>query len=244
MPIGPSRPLHLTKPESIDIRQAARYFGARGEADSATLALLERCAAPLLAAATPRAVWLEADVESLAQVGILKGEDIFRHLEGCREALLLAVTLGPGADSQIRRAGGLLRGALRRERGRRRRRGRAAAVGRRAGQVSHGPLLAGLWRLAHRGAAAGGGGAGYRPPRRALRDRKRPYDAPQERDRSAGAERPPGEGTSRRVRPLRAEHAVRIQKEGQDLCKRMNCLPSPTPSFWTAVWAPCCRQRA
>ena len=35
MPIGPSRPLHLTKPESIDIRQAARYFGARGEADSA-----------------------------------------------------------------------------------------------------------------------------------------------------------------------------------------------------------------
>ena len=37
MPIGPSRPLHLTKPESIDIRQAARYFGARGEADRATL---------------------------------------------------------------------------------------------------------------------------------------------------------------------------------------------------------------
>ena len=189
MPIGPSRPLNLTKPKSIDIRQAARYFGARGEADSATLTLLERCAAPLLAAATPRAVWLEADVESLERAGILKGEDIFRHLEGCREALLLAVTLGPGADGQIRR-------------------GRAAAVGRRAGQVPHGPLLAGLWRLAHRGAAAGGGGAGHRPPGWALRDRKRPYDAPQERDRSAGPERPPGEGTSRRVRPLRAEHAV------------------------------------
>ena len=81
MPIGPSRPLNLAKPESIDIRQAARYFGARGEADSATLTLLEKCAAPLLAAATPRAVWLEADVESLTQAGILKGEDIFRHLE-------------------------------------------------------------------------------------------------------------------------------------------------------------------
>lgn len=54
MPIGPSRPLNLAKPESIDIRQAARYFGARGEADSATLTLLEKCAAPLLAAATPR----------------------------------------------------------------------------------------------------------------------------------------------------------------------------------------------
>ena len=105
MPIGPSRPLNLAKPESIDIRQAARYFGARGEADGATLTLLEKCAAPLLAAATPRAVWLEADVESLTQAGILKGEDIFRHLEGCSEALLLAVTVGPGVDGQIRRAG-------------------------------------------------------------------------------------------------------------------------------------------
>ena len=104
MPIGPSRPLNLAKPESIDIRQAARYFGARGEADSATLTLLEKCAAPLLAAATPRAVWLEADVESLTQAGILKGEDIFRHLEGCSEAVLLAVTVGPGVDGQIRRA--------------------------------------------------------------------------------------------------------------------------------------------
>ena len=65
MPIGPSRPLNLAKPESIDIRQAARYFGARGEADSATLTLLERCS----------------------------------------EALLLAVTVGPGVDGQIRRAG-------------------------------------------------------------------------------------------------------------------------------------------
>ena len=64
MPIGPSRPLNLAKPESIDIRQAARYFGARGEADGATLTLLEKCAAPLLAAATPRAVWLEADVHA------------------------------------------------------------------------------------------------------------------------------------------------------------------------------------
>ena len=68
MPIGPSRPLNLAKPESIDIRQAARYFGAQGEADSATLTLLKKCAAPLLAAATPRAVWLEADVESLTPV--------------------------------------------------------------------------------------------------------------------------------------------------------------------------------
>ena len=105
MSIGPSRPLGLEKPQAVDIRQAARYFGARGEPDETTLALLERCAAPLLAAATPRAVWLEADVDSLTEAGILQGEDVYRHLEGCAQALLLAVTVGPGVDAQIRRAG-------------------------------------------------------------------------------------------------------------------------------------------
>ena len=57
------------------------------------------------AAATPRAVWLEADPDSLTAAGILAGEDVAKHLEGCTAALLLAVTLGPGVDAQIRRAG-------------------------------------------------------------------------------------------------------------------------------------------
>ena len=49
MSIGPSMPLRLEKPERIDLAQAARYFGARGGADAATQALLEKCAVPLLA---------------------------------------------------------------------------------------------------------------------------------------------------------------------------------------------------
>ena len=57
------------------------------------------------APATPRAVWLEADPDSLTAAGILAGEDVAKHLEGCTAALLLAVTLGPGVDAQIRRAG-------------------------------------------------------------------------------------------------------------------------------------------
>ena len=65
----------------------------------------KKCAVPLLAAATPRAVWLEADPDSLTAAGILAGEDVAKHLEGCTAALLLAVTLGPGVDAQIRRAG-------------------------------------------------------------------------------------------------------------------------------------------
>ena len=105
MGIGPSMPLRLEKPGQIDIAQAARYFGARGGADAATRALLEACAVPLLAAATPRAVWLEADPDSLTAAGILAGGDVRKHLEGCTAALLLAVTLGPGVDARIRRAG-------------------------------------------------------------------------------------------------------------------------------------------
>ena len=93
MSIGPSMPLRLEKPEGIDLAQAARYFGARGGADAATQALLEKCAVPLLAAATPRAVWLEADPDSLTAAGILAGEDVAKHLEGCTAALLLAVSV-------------------------------------------------------------------------------------------------------------------------------------------------------
>ena len=98
-----SRVLALEKPAGIDIGQAARYLGARGAPDAATLALLERWAPPLLEAAAPRAVWLRADTAALAE--LWQGRDIARHLAGCGQAVLLAVTLGPGVDAQIRRAG-------------------------------------------------------------------------------------------------------------------------------------------
>lgn len=105
MSAGAVQTLALSKPEAIDLARAARYFGARGMPDEGTLALLERCAPPLLAAAMPRAVWLAADAAELARAGLLEGEDVMRHLAGCTHALLLAVTLGPGVDAQIRRAG-------------------------------------------------------------------------------------------------------------------------------------------
>jgi len=42
MSLSPIRALTLEVPESIDLRQAARYLGAPGEPDSATLALLQK----------------------------------------------------------------------------------------------------------------------------------------------------------------------------------------------------------
>jgi len=219
-PIGPSRPLNLAKPESIDIRQAARYFGARGEADSATLTLLENVQLrPFSAAATPRAVWLEADVESLTQAGILKGEDIFRHLEGCSEALLLAVTVGPGVDGQIRRAGvgdiaaGVASDAI------------GSVLAEQAADAAEAELR--QWAAEQDKYLTGRFSPGYgdwpigvQPlVAAALDTARRAGLCVTENDlmtprksvtRSAGPERPPGERTPCRVRTLRAEHAVRI----------------------------------
>ena len=104
MSLSPIRALTLEVPESIDLRQAARYLGAPGEPDSATLALLERCAPPLLHAAMPKAGWRPADTAAWDEAGILQGADIRRHLTECPQAILLAVTLGPMVDSQIRRS--------------------------------------------------------------------------------------------------------------------------------------------
>ena len=182
MSIGPSCPLVLEKPDAIDLQQAARYFGQRGPADEATASLLERCAVPILAAATPRAVWLEGDVQSLAEAGLLLGEDVFRHLTGCSHAVLLAVTLGPGVDAQIRRAGvgdiaagvasDALGSALAEQMA------DAAEAELRQWAAGQGRLFARLRRLAHHGAAAGGRSTGHRPPGGPLRDGQQPDDAP------------------------------------------------------------------
>lgn len=103
MPVPVSRVLALDLPEGIDLGQAARYMGAKDGGDETLRALLERWAPPLRAEAAPRAVWLRAPVGALGD--LWQGSDIQRHLAGCTEAVLLAVTLGPGADAQIRRAG-------------------------------------------------------------------------------------------------------------------------------------------
>lgn len=228
MAIGVPRPLAIEKPQAVDLVQAARYFGAHGEPDAATLALLQKCAVPLLAAAMPRAVWLLADTPALTEAGILPGEDVHKHLAGCGQAILLAVTLGPGVDAQIRRAGvgdiaagvasDALGSALAEQAA------DAAEAQLRQWAATEGKYLTGRFSpgygdLGHRGAAAGGSSAGHRAQGRAVRHRHQPDDPAQERDRPAGGQRPPGKRTTGRVRPLCAAHPLRIQKEGKDLCK-------------------------
>lgn len=173
---------------------AARYFGARGGPDTATRTLLEKCAVPILAAATPRAVWLEADVDSLLEAGILQGGDVMKHLEGCPQALLLAVTLGPGVDAQIRRPGwGILLPPWRRThwvppwRSRRRMPPKpSCGSGPRGRKSTSRAASRRLRRLAHHGAAESSGSAGHRPAGGHLCAEHQPDDPPQERDGHSG----------------------------------------------------------
>ena len=248
MPIGASRPLVLEKPAAIDLAQAARYFGARGEADAATLHLLEQCAVPLLAAAMPRAVWLEADVTALTEAGLLQGEDVMRHLEGCSRAILLAVTLGAGVDAQIRRAGvGDIAASVASD-------ALGSALAEQAADCAEGELRQeaakeGKYLTGRFSPGYGDWPITVQPRIAAVLDTARRAgicvtDSPQEHHGSAGRQRSSGQRTSGRLRALCPARPLRISKEGKDLCKRMNCLPNPIPSCWTVAWAPCCRHLA
>ncbi|MCM1333693.1 MAG: hypothetical protein NC084_06040 [Bacteroides sp.] len=82
--------------------EALRYLGVRGEADGATLALLDRGVKALDAAVSPSFCWR---VEKREDCGAyLVGADIEKHLADCKEVLFFAATLGASADRLIRAA--------------------------------------------------------------------------------------------------------------------------------------------
>lgn len=99
----------MIKLDPIDIREAARYMGVRGEPDSNTLALIEKCEEEVRRRVRPNYVYRESEIDTsgedvfLKDAGLhLKGEDIRRHLSGCRKAVIFAATLSSEADKLIR----------------------------------------------------------------------------------------------------------------------------------------------
>lgn len=96
--------------KQLDIDEVLRYMGCPPEkADPATRTLAESCAAEMLTLMRPRWIWRPADLtpdEAGLRCGslLLPGDDIRRHLVGCEQALLFAVTLSAGVDLSIRRA--------------------------------------------------------------------------------------------------------------------------------------------
>lgn len=88
-------------PKELDAAQALRYMGCTQKADPATEALLQKAEALLRPAAQPHAVWMECPVADLPLQNT--GSDLARHLQGCENAVLLAVTLGSGTDRLLQR---------------------------------------------------------------------------------------------------------------------------------------------
>ena len=85
----------------LDAAQALRYMGCTQKADPSTEALLQKAEALLRPAAQPHAVWMECPVAELPLQNT--GSDLARHLQGCENAVLLAVTLGSGTDRLLQR---------------------------------------------------------------------------------------------------------------------------------------------
>jgi hypothetical protein len=93
----------------MDIKEVLRYLGYRDEdADEQIISQIKLMSEEIAAEANPKnifSVWdckAEADIVTLGGIKI-KSLDLARHLCGCEKAVLLAATLGTGADSLLRR---------------------------------------------------------------------------------------------------------------------------------------------
>lgn len=90
--------------------EAFRYMGYKGGTIPQNIEeLANECEARLLAEITPKFVWRVFDIENALEGVevkntslVFKGKDIAEHLRGCERCVLLAATLGGGADAVIR----------------------------------------------------------------------------------------------------------------------------------------------
>ncbi len=96
------------KPGDLDRAEILMFLNTP-ELDDNLSAMLDACTEKLCAAAQPRTIYRVLPVEHTAE-GVslgglpLQGQDIALHLTGCKEAVLLAVTLSTPVDALIRRA--------------------------------------------------------------------------------------------------------------------------------------------
>ena len=94
--------MQLAYPQNDTRAETLRYLGAGGwQPDAASQVLLQKAEDALRTAATPRGVWKQLPLTALPLQNA--GNDIARHLRGCDAMVLMAVTLGSGADTLMRR---------------------------------------------------------------------------------------------------------------------------------------------
>lgn len=93
--------------EAININEVLLYLSYRGgELPPELEHDISLCAEAIMSAARPRLTYRIFPVEDGQPVGAglhLEGKDIQRHLESCREAVLMAATLGPDVETLLMR---------------------------------------------------------------------------------------------------------------------------------------------
>lgn len=86
--------------DRINRREAVRYMGGAGvEMNAGMERLMDGCEQELLRAVQPKYLYQIVD---LPQETLMAGEDIRRHLQGCRQAVLFCATLGAAVDRLLR----------------------------------------------------------------------------------------------------------------------------------------------
>ena len=93
--------------ERIDPQEVLRYLGCRDAAPPELVQAVDAGIAELTAAARPRLTYRVFPVSEgqLAGSGLtLEGQDIQRHLSGCREAVVMAATLGAEVETLLLRS--------------------------------------------------------------------------------------------------------------------------------------------
>ena len=95
----------------VNRKEVERYLGYRGltTIDEKMQSVIEDCIREMEEAMTPRCIYktfpIEWDGESCEFAGIrVKPGNLTRNLKGCKEIVMLAVTIGPGADRLVKRS--------------------------------------------------------------------------------------------------------------------------------------------
>ena len=92
----------LTK---LNENEILMYLGYRGQEYTEDVReQMGRCEKEVLKTAVPRLVWRRFSIEDANFTALsLQGNDIWELLDGCKEAVLMAVTLGPEIDALLRK---------------------------------------------------------------------------------------------------------------------------------------------
>lgn len=101
------KPIEVT---ALNRAEAIRYMGqADGKCDDTLLSVIDEMEKIVLKEAVPRYIYKCFDIsecdEGIMLLGTslcLKGNDIKKHLKGCKKAVLIGATLSAGIDRQIR----------------------------------------------------------------------------------------------------------------------------------------------